>query len=171
MKRTISLLLAVVLSVFALAACGGEKEEKIEIPEGYTVYENDALSFAYPEDWTKTEGSMTTLTGENGNNITVVFEDKTDTYEKWTTEDYKTDMIPVYEAMGFTIKNPAVEQTETNGLKITKVSHTATVSGKTMEQTQYIATIGDNTYTVTVTEVESDDALVQNVFDTLCRVK
>ncbi len=171
MKRTISLLLALLLSVLALAACGGEKEEKIEIPEGYTVYENDALSFAYPEEWTKTDGSTVTLTGKNGNNITVVYEAKTDAYEKWTTESYKTDMIPIYEGMGFTIKNPKVEQTETNGLKITKITHTATMGGKTMDQTQYVATIGDSTYTVTVTEVESDDALVQNVFDTLCKVK
>ena len=174
MKKTVCMLLTCVFVlglVFVMNACGSEEKKEIEIPEGYTVYENGDISFAYPKDWTKTDGSTVTLTGKDGNNVTVVYENKNDMYEKMTTESYKTDMIPFYEQMGLTVTNAKVEQAQTNGLSITKITHIMNMNGTKMDQTQYIATVGEKTYTVTVTEIKSDAELVQTVFDTLCEVK
>ncbi len=174
MKKTVCMLLTCVIVlglVFVMNACGSEEKKEIEIPEGYAVYENGDISFAYPEDWAKTDGSTVTLTAKNGNNVTVVYEDKNDEYAKMTTESYQSEMIPFYEQMGLTISNAKVEQTSTNGLAVTKVTHTLGMNGTKMEQTQYIVTVGERTYTITVTEVKSDDALVKNVFETLCEIK
>ncbi len=168
MKKIVSLILVCVLTLCLLCACG---DEKSGIPEGYTLYENDDISFAYPEDWSKTDGSVMTLAGENGNNVTVVYEAKTDVYEKLTTESFKTNVLPLYTQMGLTVTNPSVEQTETNGLSVTKISQTMSVLTQEMDQTQYITTIDDKTYTITVTEVVADDTLVQTVFDTLTKVE
>lgn len=162
--------LLVLGSMLALASCGAKAPE---IPEGYQVYENQGLSFAYPEDWTKTDGSTVILINPTGigNNITVVYEGKTDMYAEMTAESFDELMRPTYEAMGMTLSNVTVNQKTSNGLDVTEINYTAKVMGVTMEQTAFITTIGDRTYTVTVTETTQDDTLVSNVFNTLYEVK
>ena len=169
MKKSLSILLAL-LMILCLIACGAQTAESTKTPDGYTIYENNAISFAYPEDWTVTDGSTVTITGPNGNNITVVYEDKTDMYENMTTESYKSELVPVYESMGLAIENPNVKQTQHNDMKLTIFTHTMITSSKCVNQTQYITTIGDKTHIVTVTEVVEDDTLVENVLQTLCKV-
>ena len=169
MKRTLAILLALLMAL-SIASCGAQTAKSSKTPDGYTIYENEAISFAYPEDWTVTDGSTVTITGPNGNNITVVYEDKTDMYENMTTESYKSELVPVYESMGLAIENPTVKQTKHNGMKFTIFTHTMITSTKRVDQTQYITTIGDKTHIVTVTEVVADDALVENVLQTLNKV-
>ena len=107
-----------------------------------------------------------------GNNITVVYEAKTTMYEEMTLTDFNTQFKPVYEAMGMTISSPSINQLKNeNGLKITKIKMTTTVASVTMTQTMYVTTVGDRTYSITVTETTSDADLVKNVFDTLSIVK
>ena len=85
---------------------------------------------------------------------------------------FNRDMKPAFEAMGLSISNASVAQTQNGaGLAITKVAYTATVEGVSMKQTQYIITVGEKTYVVTVTEVTADAALVTNVFNTLAAAK
>ena len=138
------------------------------IPEGYTEYKNGNIVFAYPKTWVKQDGSTVLLQdATTGNNVTVAYEDKNDYYSTLTLAGYNRDMKPAFEAMGLTISDPSVKQTTNKaGTAITKISHTATVSGVSMKQTMLIATFGNKTYTVTVTEVKPDQALVDTVFDT-----
>ena len=143
------------------------------IPDGYQAYNDGYIYFVYPGTWSKNSGSVVTLGKANeSNNITVVYEDKTDYYEKMTTAIFKSEMKPVYESMGMTLSGEKVEQTTNNsGTKITKVSYTAIVNGVSMQQTAYALTVGNRTYTVTVTEVTPDTELVNNVFNSLAKLK
>lgn len=172
MKKISCIALAALLvlgSMLALASCGAKAPE---IPEGYQVYENGGLSFAYPEDWTKTDGSTVLLINPTGigNNITVVYESKYN-HKDLTLDTFNEQMKPSYEAMGMTVSNATVEHKTSNGLDVTEINYTAKMMGVTMEQTAFITTIGDRTYTVTVTETTQDDTLVSNVFNTLYEVK
>ena len=115
MKRILIALLALamVLSMaFALASCNDDKKENdtketekpaekepAAIPEGYVLYDNGKITFAYPEKWTKTAGSVDIITNESGtgNNITVSYEQYSDTYKKMTVEDFKTMLKPYLE--------------------------------------------------------------------------
>lgn len=154
------------------AATTSEETTAPVIPDGYKVYNDGYISFVYPDTWSKENGSVVTLSKSNGNNITVVYEDKTDYYEKMTTAIFKTDLKPVYESMGMTISGEKVEQTSNgNGIKITKTSYSAIMNGVSMNQTAYVTTIGNRTYSVTVTEVTPDTALVNNVFNSLTALK
>ncbi len=141
----------------------------VTVPAGYTVYENDALSFAYPEGWVKQDGSVVILQDPlTGNNITVVSESKNAFYDTMTLKDFETQMQPAYEAMGMTVDNVKLERKENaQGFKLLVMSFDNTTQGVTMKQTQYVTTIGDYSYTVTVTEVTAAADVVQNVFNTL----
>lgn len=168
MKRLFCSILALLLICLAITACGGTKGTPI--PDGYQLYDNGAIAFAYPGDWTITDGSTVILVNPSGvgNNITVVYEAKNDFYKTMGVSDFETQLQPVFEQMGMVISNVSVEQTENqSGLAITKISYSNTVSGVQMQQTMYIITAGDKTYTVTVTETTPDAELVENVFNTL----
>ncbi len=151
-----------------------DNKDELTIPEGYKLYENDDISFAYPEDWEVTDGSTVIITDllNGGNNITVVYEPKTDIYDDMEISDFNEMFKPVFEAMGMNVTNPDVDSaTNDNGLKMTKIAYSASTQGIAMKQTLYITTVGSRTYTVTVTETTSDAELVENVFDTLALVK
>lgn len=152
-------------------------ETSAEIPDGYKLFSDGYISFAYPKTWSKTEGSVTLLQdNSNGNNITIVYE-KTDRYEDLTIERFNSDLKPLYEAMGMSISNADVkQQTNRNGINITRLSYIATAAGKSTKQTAFIFTIdtiaGTITVTLTVTtEMTSDTALLNNVFDSLTVLK
>ncbi len=186
---TLAVLLLLVASLTVMSSCGGTTETTTEattttepvvtttpettpaaLPEGYTLYDNGDISFAYPESFIKQEGSTVILVdGTNGNNITVVYEAKTDLYAKMDNDDYVELFKPLFDAMEMTVTNYAVEQISKNatGISLTKITHTASTQGKTMEQTMLITTVGNKTYTVTVTEVVNNDVFVNNVLNSL----
>lgn len=188
MKKLICMLLALMMVLtmaVSFASCGEskeekenteneegkteneEKEEEVTVPDGYTMYENGDICFAIPESWEKSTDDM--IMDKNGNTINVVTEDKTDLYDKLTKEEYEETYVPIYESMGMTVTNVSLEHTETNGLKVLKVAYTMSVQGVSMKQTQYITTVGEKTYTVTVCLVSNVDGLVENVFNTLSK--
>ena len=176
MKRIICALLALLLvfgCVFALTGCDGGKKEaetpkKPVIPTGYQEYKNEAISFAYPEGWEKQEGSTTLLQEKaTGNNITVAYEAKTDEYEKMTVDEFNKTLKPVLEAAGLSVSNVSIKKEKTNNLDLVKMAFNTTAMGVSMKQTILVATVGDRTYSVTVTEVKSDSALLSNVVKTL----
>lgn len=178
MKRTTALLTAALMLLCCmLAFTGCDTPKEAVIPDGYQVYSNDDISFAYPEGWTKNDGSTVMLVNEAGvgNNITVVYEAKNDFYSTMDVEDFNTSMKPALETVGATITDTVVTQTKNDlSVSITKVSYNATAAnGVSMAQTMYITTVGNRTYVITVTVTDSDSAanLVENVFDTLNVVK
>lgn len=170
MRKIISLLLVLTLVMslaLSLSACNNAKAP--EIPEGYKLYENEYISFAYPEDWSFQSGSVDMLVNPTGvgNNITIVFENKTDAYENLTVESFNETLKPSYEAMGMTVSNVDISKGTSNNASYVKLSYNSRMSGVSMKQTAIITTVGDRTYSITVTEVSSDAELLQNVIDTL----
>ena len=192
MKRFLCLLLAMLMLLLSLAmtACDGNKanddddddtpsnsekseskDAKVNIPEGYKLYDNGAISFVYPEDWDKEEESgivMLQNAEKSANNITVVSEAKSDVYENMTVKDFNEMLKPSLEAAGMTVSGTTVQQTENGiGTKMTKIAYNVSMSGVSMKQTLYIVTAGEKIYSVTFTEVESDANIAKNIFDTL----
>ena len=199
MKKLLILLLAMMLTVssFVMASCDKEEAETpqtttgeqtteeqtteeqttekptLKAPTGYQLYNDGHIAFAYPVEWSKTEGSTVLLQKTGGvNNITVVYVAKTDYFEKLTTSTFISEMKPAYSAMGMTISDEAVTQVENEwGTKITKITYTATVQSTVMKQTQLVTTVGERTYTVTFTEGQTDANGVQTLFDTLSKAE
>ena len=142
------------------------------IPTGYQLYSDGTIAFAYPKNWSKTDGSTVILqnTG-NGNNITVVYEAKTDYYEALTKTKFQNELKPALESIGMSISDETVTQTENdNGMKITEIAYLAVSQGRTLKQPLLITTVGQYTYTVTLTEMQTDDTVNQILFDTLATV-
>ncbi len=143
----------------------------VVIPDDYTLYKNNDISFAYPEGWVKTDASVVTIQNtENSNNITVAYEAKTDIYKNMTVDSFNNTIKPVYDSLGMAVSNVKVSHKTNNGIEITVISHNTTVNSTTMKQTQYILNSGSRTYTVTVTEAVADSELVENVLKTLILV-
>ena len=193
MKRLLSLMLVFVLTLglaLSLAACpmpapapggsttscegggegGGERPDPSEPPAGYQWFDNGAITFAYPENWSKQEGSTTMLINPMGagNNITVVYEPFSNIYTTMDLAGFNSTLKPVLEAMGATITNATVEQTENaRGVAITKISYSMLLSGNAMRQTLLVIPRGEYNYSIAITETTGDSALVSTVFDTL----
>ena len=170
MKKIVCTLLSLLLllgGALALVACNAASAP--EIPEGYQKFADDCLSFAYPENWKKSTGSTVILTNPTGagNNITVVYEPQTDLYKNMTAQTFIDTIKPSFDAVNMSIYGVSVTQTTSNGQDVTKINYTASLSGVTMEQTVFVITVDDRTYSVTVTETAQDDALVDTVFNTL----
>ena len=142
-------------------------------PEGYKLFSDGYISFAYPENWSKTEGSVTLIQNNStGNNITVVYEAKTDYYEDLTVTKFNSELKPVYEAMGLSISDTSVKhKTNSNDVKITRLSFTTVAAGKSMKQTVLIFTVADRTYSVTITEVVSNTAVINTAFDSITALR
>lgn len=194
MKKILSLILALLMMVsamFAFASCesfdadGNDEKEDVDdkkddnskkeptVPEGYKMYDNGDIRFAYPEEWKVDDGSVAVISSKNGgNNITVAYEDKSDFYDDLTAEKFMSTMGPQFSAFGQNISNVKVAHpTNEAGVKLTKISFNNTVSGVKMNQTMYVIASGSRNYIVTVTEVTTDAELVNTVFDTLCKSK
>ena len=74
-------------------------------------------------------------------------------------------------AAGLSISNFKRTKTKNDYSDIIKLTYTLSASGASMKQTQMIATVGDRTYVVTVTETTADQTLVDNVFNTFVVLK
>lgn len=183
MKRLFCAFLALVMMfscALVLGSCNSDGKDKeteqpkpATAPDGYTTYNNGDISFAYPSDWTKTEGSTTMLVNKSGkgNNITVVYEAKNNTYEKSSDSELEKMMKDSMSAIGMSISNFKRTKTQNDYNDIIKLTYTISVSGASMKQTQIISTVGDRTYIVTVTETTADQTLVDNVFNTFVVLK
>ncbi len=144
------------------------------LPDGYKVYSDGKISFAYPEDWTKQDGSIVMFKDtDSTNNINVVYEAKTTVYDTLSADEFEEAMNEAYASLGMSISNVTAANKKTNGLSVRVFSFktTLTSTSAVMNQTQYVTTIGDRTYTVTVTESVDADDVVDTVFASLKAAK
>ncbi len=153
--------------LFCLTSCG--KEEKIP-----GLYKDEYIQFNYPERWDSKYGTITVFTKPDGsnNNITVAYEAKNTYYDTLTIESYLAEMGPVYDQMGMRIINPSLaKSTNINGAYVISISYDVEAMVEevkvTMQQTLYILTSGDRTYTVTFTERVNDDDKVTALYNSL----
>ena len=179
MKKILAFTMALMmlcLCAFSFVACGADddvtttKKDPTPIPTGYKKFDNGDIYFGYPDNWSKMEQSgISVLMGTaNTNNITVASEDKTDLYENMDIDEFNTLIKPQLTSQGIAVSNVAISNVKNdNGVKITKITLTASVQGITMKQTMFVASTSEKTYCVTITEAESDSTLVNNVFETL----
>ena len=146
-----------------------EKTVTVNAPAGYAVYKNADIGFAYPETWEKEEASTVIMTASNGNNITLAYEDKNDTYANMSLSEVKEMMDMIASMMGGTASNVTTQKvTNGNGVSIVKMGYTLALSGGiTMDQTMFITNAGAKTYIVTVTEVVAADDIVTAVFNSI----
>ena len=174
MKKLFSYLLVLAMligCVGMLTACGGGEEAYV-LPDGYTMYEDEYISFAYPEHWTKTDGNIPMLQNtENTNNITIAYETATDLYAELDEEAFASNLQPSLEAVGMKISDASITQHSRGDLDITELRFGVELMGISMTQTLYAVTASDRTYVVTVTEVVPDPAIAENVFASLTTSK
>ena len=176
MKKSITRLLAVLLvlgCVLALAACDEKSSGKpYTLAEGYKLYENDDLSFAYPSSWTLTDGSTAMMVGTNGNNFNVVYEtaneENTDAYENMTEDTFMDLMGEMLQGMGMTLSGVEVEtKTNDGGVEMVVCTYDATYAGKEMSFCQYLIVGEDKHYTITATAVVPMDDAVEELFKSI----
>ncbi len=184
MKKAFRIILTLCIMLtlaFALTACDKQGATPtaqptpvptVTIPEGYIMYDNGSISFVYPQNWSKTDASVTMLINPTGvgNNITVAYEAKSDIYKTMTVDSFNTTLKPSMDAVGMNVTGVSVEQkTNALGNSIPTISYTASMSGVSIKQTLFVIDSGDKNYIVTVTETNADRQLVDNVFNTLNR--
>jgi len=185
MKKIICILLAAVALLLAVSCKKDDTEIPKEtepkevteapkepvIPEGYMVFDNTKISFAYPKEWTMKVNKVVD-DGKTGNNVTVASEPYTDIYLDMDVKTFNSTIEYALEMSGMMVSAPSIEQVKNDiGIKMTKISYKVGYNGVPMIQTMFIVAVGDENYIVTVTEVKSDAELVQNVFNTLNIVK
>ena len=182
MKKLLCMLLifAIMLTgVFALSSCDDKKDKnnnQVEVvaPQGYTMFNNGNIAFAYPSNWTKTEGSITQIINPSGagNNITVIYEAKNNIYETSSEAELKALFTQTMNAAGMSISNFKVLKIQNQNINnIIKITLLTSMNSILMTQTLFIVNAGSKTYTVTITEVNPDSTLVNNVFNTLTVLK
>ena len=182
MKKLLCLLLAVTMlmgSLFILSACDEKKKdqdeteetaekEEFKLPEGYAIYENDYISFAYPAEWSKTDfgaelGALF-MDGAAGNSITAVSEPYSDRYKDLTVEEFKAMIEPMAPESGLSVSNIKIEQIKgTNDLAVTKISYDVVMQGVSMKQYVFVVASGDLNYSVSISETKAVEGLVDIV--------
>lgn len=136
-------------------------------PAGSKLY-SDGIIFAYPEEWT--ENSNGIIASPNGQkNITVVYEDATTMYDGLSADQFLAMFSPAYEQLGWSMANVTAKVETSNGLSINVYSFETTLPqpSATMIQTVFIVTIGERTYSVTLTENAVDAAIANTIIETL----
>lgn len=188
MKKLLCLLLAVTMlmgSLFVLSACDEKDKDKdddksteapgnssFQMPEGYVIYENDDISFAYPEGWQKSEMGMMVMLVDmtTGNNITLVYQEKSDIYTTMDVAGFNQLLKPSYESAGMAVSDVKVSQVKNSGnFSVTKISYKATQGGNNFNQLMVVIQSGEYDYIVTVTEgiTTPADGLLDTVFNSL----
>ena len=194
MKKLLSFLLALTLVLtcaFAMTACKEDEDPKKEseaeeassaetvseskeyvLADGYKLFDKDGVSFAYPKDWTLTNGSNPIMQDTKGNNINVVYEvatkQNTETYKKLSKSTFMELLGNYLEAMGMEIGEYSVEKKTNDGdVEIICLTYSASMQGVAMTLNQYIILGEEKHFTVTVTEVTDIDGVVKEVFKSI----
>lgn len=145
-------------------------KEDVQIPNGWTEYDNGMISLAIPADWEIQPGQITLIVdpSNSGKNFTIASERKSDIYRTMTPDGYLDLVGAAYASSGLTVSDVTVEQTFTGGGEpLTVINQTTTTSGYTMHQTLMVIASGSFNCVVTVTQPNADSDLVDTVIETL----
>ena len=143
-----------------------------EVPEGYKLFKNDDISFAYPDNWGSEIGSITILQElSTSNYILVVYEAKTTMYDDMTVSEFKKMMQPSMSSAGLTISNVSISKEKTNNLDVIKITYDISSSGVKIAQTIFITHVDDKTYSITLTEVMASKEVKETLFKTLYAIE
>jgi len=139
----------------------------LSAPDGCKLYAEDGIVFAYPEDWTEASDIISAPNGQK--NITVVYEDATTMYDGLSADQFSAMFAPAYEQLGWSMANVTAKVETSNGLSINVYSFETTLPqpSATMIQTVFIVTIGERTYSITLTENAVDAAIANTIIETM----
>ena len=186
MKNIFCLVLALLVTVCAFAGCSNEQtngdltqtaskdntekaDTNFTAPEGFTLYQNKDIVFAYPSDWAQTaDGSFTST--DNTKSITLTIEENS--YAGLDTQKYVQKVRPELEAEGKKLVTASAGQKNKDGLDITYVARTFSTTGQEGETYQNIYALDSKgkTYVITVTQpngLEVDKTLGDKVCDSI----
>ena len=144
--------------------------EAVQIPYGWTEYNNGMISLAIPEDWEIQPGQIAVIydPSNSGKNFTIASEMKSDIYSTMTPDSYMDLVGAAYASSGLTVSDVAVEQTYTGGGEpLTVITQSTTSNGVTMHQTLMVIASGSYNCVVTVTQLDDNSDLVDTVMETL----
>ncbi len=135
-----------------------------KVPNGYKLYNGEGFSVAYPKTWTDSgmEGMILFQNASTGSSFNIVSEAKTNAYDNMTVDSFNSTFKPVYEAMGMAVSNPKVDYKTIDGVKVLFLSFDVEMSGVSMKMAQFVFSLENSTYSITVSEVKGSDAGVIN---------
>ena len=183
MKKILCLALALLVTICAFVACSNEPQTNgdlsasnepdvnYEAPEGFTLYQNKEIAFAYPSDWTQID-ETTFANADNTRSVTVKTEEKTTFYSELDTIKYRDYIRPVYQAEGKKPMSMVVGQETKDNVGFTYITETYQVEGVEGEiyQNIYAFNTKNKTYVITVTQpngFERDDTLGEKIYETI----
>ncbi|MBQ7353722.1 MAG: hypothetical protein IJW54_06965 [Clostridia bacterium] len=170
MKKLLSLLTVLVLIVSTMLVLASCQESKIpDPPEGYLMYSDNNIYFAYPENLIKTDnGNYVQLSPEEGgNNITVAKGAYNSSFDNMSVETFRTYLKPGLTQAGMTITNEKVVHNTEKGFDIAIVTYDVYAYQINMEQTLFMFRVGDLVYTLTVTALNDAEAMIDTLLETL----
>ena len=147
------------------------------IPEGYSTFSNEELSFAYPADWEKIDGSITYFISldSSGNNINILFQEPIDDLSIITSDSYKNTIIQTFEAAGWEASQFQSELlTNQNNVAIAKTSCTITMGAKSARSIQFTFNTETKSYVITLTQfevAEDTENLEEIIYDSIKLLK
>lgn len=160
-----------------------ETTEKVlpDVPEGYQAFNNGELFFAYPEDWYTAErySNGVKLSATNGyTQVWVEHERAPGTFGYMTKHVLRREFVVPLEEQGWNITDYSTTNTwdavkNPNDLYVTEcqISGDHTESGATLEVVIYSVTVGENEYSIYISDTQRNPKAENVIFDTLASVK
>lgn len=170
MKKILSLFIVLILilsTMLVLSSCQGGKLP--EAPDGYLMYSDNHIYFAYPETLERTDnGNYVQLSPKDGgNNITVAKGAYDSTFDNMSVETFRTYLKPGLTQAGMTITNEKVTHNTEKGFDIAIVTYDVYAYNVNMEQTLFMLKAGNLVYSITVTSLTDAEAMINTLFETL----
>ena len=190
MKKIFCLVIALIVALCVFTACGNEQTNEdlssdltqtaskdntdktdttFTAPEGFTLYQNKDIVFAYPSDWTQTADASFT-SADNTKSITLTIEENS--YAGLDTQKYVQKVRPELEAEGKKLVTASAGQKNKDGVDITYITRTFSTTGQDGETYQniYALDVKGKTYVITVTQpngLEVDKTLGDKVYESI----
>lgn len=145
-----------------------------KVPNGYKLYNGEGFSFAYPETWTDSgmQGVVFFQNASTGSSLNVVSEIKTSEYDNITIDSFNAIYKPAYESVGMAVSNPKVNYETIDGVRVLNLSFDVEMSGVSMKMAQFVFSLENSTYSITVSEVKgADSGVINTVYDSLSFAK
>ena len=190
MKKIFCLVIALIVALCVFTACGNEQtsedlssdltqtaskdntdkaDTNFTAPEGFTLYQNKDIVFAYPSDWAQTADASFT-SADNTKSITLTIEENS--YAGLDTQKYVQTVRPELEAEGKKLVTVSAGQKNKDGVDITYITRTFSTNGIDGETYQniYALDVKGKTYVITVTQpngLEVDKTLGDTVYESI----
>jgi uncharacterized protein YgiM (DUF1202 family) len=146
-------------------------ENNDTVTEGYALYNDNFVSFEYPESWENLTSEQMKWNPNTGDNVNIVYTDYTpdcDIYFSLTNEIFAEVFVPSFAATGNVVSdyNVTLDKKGDNNVSITSFKNVA--NGTTMYQTQIVTVASSGQLCViTVTEVSADTNIAEALYASL----